>query len=165
MILETERLRLRRLTVDDAAFVLELVTDPAFLANIGDKGVRDLEDARRFILSGPWAAGQPPGFGQLLVERKRDGAALGVCGILRRANLELTDVGCAFLPPYWRQGYATEAALAVIGYARTELGVDEIVALTAPHNLASIGLLESLGFRYQRTVKMNEHDPGTLVYG
>jgi RimJ/RimL family protein N-acetyltransferase len=165
VIVETARLRLRRLTVDDAAFVLKLVTDPAFFANIGDKGVRDLEDARRFILSGPWAAGQPPGHGQFLVERKEDGAALGVCGILHRANLGLTDVGCAFLSSYRRQGYATEAALAVIAYARRELGVEEIVALTASHNVASIRLLESLGFRYRRTVKMNDTDAGTLVYG
>jgi RimJ/RimL family protein N-acetyltransferase len=164
MIVETTRLTLRALTVDDAEFVLGLVNHPSFLANIGDKGVRDLDDARRFILEGPWAAGQPPGHGQFLVERREDGEALGVCGILYRAKLDLTDVGCAFLPDYWRHGYATEAALAVVDYARRELGVETIVALTAEHNVASIKLLEKLGFRCEGTVRMTDDDPGTLVY-
>lgn len=164
MIVQTRRLRLRSLTADDAEFILGLVNHPSFLANIGDKGVRDLDGARRFIVEGPWAAGQPPGHGQFLVERTEDGAPLGVCGVLYRANLDLTDVGCAFLPDYWRCGYATEAALAVVDYARDELGVGTIVALTAEHNVASIGLLEKLGMRYRRTVKMTDDDPGTLVY-
>ena len=52
MIVETPRLRLRELTVDDAEFVFRLVSEPSFLSNIGDKGVRDLDDARQFILEG-----------------------------------------------------------------------------------------------------------------
>jgi RimJ/RimL family protein N-acetyltransferase len=165
LIAETRRLKIRELTVDDADFILGLVNEPSFLENIGDKGVRDLDDARRFILEGPWAAGQPPGHGQFAVEVKTSGLRAGVCGILYRERLDLTDIGCAFLPQFWRRGFATEAATAVMSYARATLGVDAIVALTAEHNLASIKLLEKMGFRLERTVKMTEDDPGTLVYG
>ena len=54
-ILETERLILRKMTVEDAEFIFELVNEPAFIRNIGDKGVRTLDDAREYILSGPVA--------------------------------------------------------------------------------------------------------------
>ncbi len=63
MILDTQRLVLSELTFDDAEFVLDLVNQPSFLANIGDKGVRTLEDAKQFILDGPWRRDQPPGHG------------------------------------------------------------------------------------------------------
>lgn len=164
MIAETSRLTLRELTVDDAPFVLELVTDPSFVANIGDKGVHDLEAARRFILEGQWTALQPPGHGQFLVECKITGMAVGVCGVLYRERLGVSDVGCAFLPRFRGRGLALEALRAVLEYARTTLGLDEVVALTAPHNQASLRIVEKLGMTYRRTVRMNDDDPGTLLY-
>ena len=164
IIVETPRLQLRQLTVDDAEFIFDLVNQPSFLANIGDKGVRDLDDAREFILDGPWRRGQKPGYGQLLVELKPDLVPIGVCGLLYREQLDVTDVGCAFLPRYWRQGFAFESTSAVIEYGRSTLGIDTIVALTAEHNTASIALLAKLGMHFERIVKMTEDDPGTALY-
>jgi RimJ/RimL family protein N-acetyltransferase len=164
VIAETRRTRLRDLTEDDAEFILGLVNEPSFLANIGDKGVRSLEDAKAFIADGPWRRGQPDGHGQFLVELKPDWRPIGVCGILYREALAVTDFGCAFLPAYWRQGFATETIRAVVDYGRTTLGVERIVGLTATHNTASIGILTKLGMTYERTVKMHDNDPGTLLY-
>ena len=98
MIIETPRLRIRELTGDDAEFIFGLVNEPSFLANIGDKGVRNLEDARKFILEGPWANHRDRGYGQFLVELKDGGDPIGVCGILFRDSLNVSDFGCAFLP-------------------------------------------------------------------
>jgi len=164
MIVETPRLELRELTVDDAEFILGLVNEPSFLANIGDKGVRNLDDARQFILDGPWRRNQKPGYGQFMVELKPDGIPIGVCGLLYREKLDVTDVGCAFLPAYWRQGIAHEAASAVMEYGRSTLGVEKIVGLTSKDNLASIGLLEKFGMTFERIVKMSDDDPGTALY-
>ena len=164
MIAETERTILRRLTADDAAFILDLVNQPSFLANIGDKGVRTLDDAREFIEHGHWRKDQPPGHGQFLVELKPERTPIGVCGILYRPQLDVTDFGCAFLPEYWRQGFAVETIAAVIEYGRSILGLEKIVGLTAPHNQASIGILTKLGMTYERTVKMTDDDSGTLLY-
>lgn len=164
VILETRRTRLRDLTDDNAEFILRLVNQPSFLANIGDKGVRSLDDAKAFIANGPWRRGQPDGHGQFLVELKPDWRPIGVCGILYRPVLDVTDFGCAFLPAYWRQGFATETIRAVVDYGRTTLGVERIVGLTAPHNQASIGILNKLGMSYERTVKMHDDDPGTWLY-
>ena len=164
MIAETSRLQIRELTVDDAEFVLALVNEPSFLTHIGDKGVRSLDDARRFILDGPWRRNQKPGYGQFAVESKTDGTPIGVCGLLYRDSLDLTDIGFAFLPLHWRQGFAYEAATAVMEYGRSTLGIKRIVALTSKENLASIALLEKLGMKFERTVKMSEDDTGTAVY-
>ena len=95
MIVETQRLLIRELTIDDAEFIFRLVNEPSFLENIGDKGVRNLEDARQFILNGPWASHRERGYGQFLVELKEGGDPIGVCGLLYRESLNLSDVGGA----------------------------------------------------------------------
>lgn len=164
MIGETTRLRIRELTVDDAEFILGLVNESSFLENIGDKGVRNLEDARKFILEGPWASHRERGYGQFLVELKEGGDPIGVCGVLYREALDVSDIGCAFLPRYWRCGYAFEAAVAVMEYGRSKLGIDKIVGLTSEKNIASIKALEKLGMSFEKTVKMSDDDPGTALY-
>lgn len=164
MIADTTRLIIRELTVDDAEFILGLVNEPSFLENIGDKGVRNLEDARRFILEGSWASHRDRGYGQFLVELKESGNPIGVCGVLYREALDVSDIGCAFLPKYWRCGYAFEAAIAVMEYGRLELGIEKIVGLTSEKNVASIRALEKLGMSFERMVKMSDDDPGTALY-
>jgi len=164
MILETPRLELHELTAGDSEFILDLVNQPSFLANIGDKGVRTLDDATQFILDGPWRRDQPPGHGQFLVKLKADSTTIGVCGLLYREHIDVTDVGGAFLPGYRRMGYGLEAASGVIEYGYTTLGVAKIVALTSKNNRSSTALVERLGMSYERTVKMADDDPGTALY-
>jgi len=164
MIVETPRLHIRELTIEDAEFVFKLVNEPSFLENIGDKGVRNLEDARQFILEGPWTSHRERGYGQFLVELKEGGDPIGVCGLLFRESLDVSDVGCAFLPQYWRRGFAFEAACAVMEYGRSTLGIETIVGLTSKDNLASIKALEKLGMKFERMVKMSDDDPDTALY-
>ena len=162
--LETARLRLRELTLEDAEFVHRLVNEPSFLSNIGDKGVKTLDDARRFILDGPWTNQDKPGHAQLVVELKQDRTPIGVCGLLYRESLDVSDVGFAILPEHWRRGYAAEAAAAVLDHGRTKLGLRRIVGLTTHDNVGSIAVLEKLGMRFEGTVTMSDDDPGTALY-
>ena len=148
-ILETERLVLRRLSSDDAAFILELLNQPSFLRYIGDKGVRTTEDAVRYIQAGPIASYERFGFGLYLVELKETGVPIGMCGLLKRDTLPDVDVGFAFLPDYWSQGYAFEAASGVMSYGREVLGLQRIVAITSLDNDASIRLLEKIGLKFE----------------
>jgi len=164
MIVETPRLRLRKLTVDDAEFVFRLVNEPSFLSNIGDKGVKNLDGARQFILEGPWTCQKRRGYGQFLVELKEGGVPIGVCGLVYRESLDETDVGFALLPEYWKRGFAYEAADAMLQYGHSTLGIDRIVGLTSEENLASISVLEKLGMNFERIVKMSDDDPGTVLY-
>jgi len=164
MIVETKRLILRNITVEDAEFVLRLVNEPSFVSNIGDKGLKNLQDAERFILEGYWTNQERPGYGMFLVELKGEGVPIGGCGLLYRKVLDVTDVGFAFLPEYWNRGFAYEAAEAILKYGHSTLGVNKIVGLTSEDNPGSINLLKKLGMDFEKTVKMSDDDPGTVLY-
>lgn len=158
MVLETARLRLRQLTVDDAAFILRLVNDPSWLQFIGDRGVRNLDDARNYILKGPLASYEKHGFGLWLVERKAGDTPLGMCGLLRRETLPDVDIGFALLPEFCGQGYIAEAGRATLDYGRKTVGLKRIVAITSPDNVGSIKTLEKLGLRFEKMVRPNPAD-------
>ena len=152
IVCETPRLRLRHLVQADAAFILELLNEPDFIRNIADREVRTLEDARRYIESGPVASYRRHGFGLYLIETRDDGAAIGICGLLKRAYLEDVDVGFALRAAFRGKGYAFEAASAVMRYGQDVLGVGRIVAITAAHNEASIKVLRRLGLQFERLI-------------
>ena len=152
-VLETDRLVLRRLTMDDAELILDLLNQPSFLRYIGDKGVRTLDDARNYILTGPMDSYERFGFGLYLAVLKEDGVPIGICGLLKRESLADVDIGFAFLPRFWSKGYAFEAASAVVAYGRSTLGLDRIVAITAPDNEGSIRVLEKVGLRFERMIR------------
>jgi RimJ/RimL family protein N-acetyltransferase len=155
-ILETDRLTLRWLSTDDAEFILGLLNEPSFLRFIGDKGVRTLDDARNYILTGPVDMYNSLGFGLYLTELKDGGLPIGICGLIKRDDLEDVDIGFAFLPRFWAKGYAYEAAAAVMAYGKTALGFNRIVAITSPDNHASARLLEKLGLRFERTIRFSK---------
>jgi [ribosomal protein S5]-alanine N-acetyltransferase len=154
-ILETERLILRKLTVGDSEFILELLNDPSWLRFIGDKGVRTLDDARDYILKNPVAMYERLGFGLYLTALKGEGVSIGICGLIKRDSLEDVDIGFAFLPKFRGEGYAYESASAAMEYGRRTFGLNRIVAITAPDNCDSAKLLEKLGFSFERMVKLS----------
>jgi [ribosomal protein S5]-alanine N-acetyltransferase len=156
-MIESERLSLRRLNAGDAEFILELLNDPSFIQNIGDRGVRTVADACRYIANGPVASYERFGFGLFLVQLKKSGIPIGICGLLKRDSLEDVDVGFAFLPAFRLKGYAFESASAVMKYGRDALGLNRIVAITAPRNEGSIRVLEKLGLRFERMVNLPGH--------
>ena len=152
IVLQTERLLIRHMTLDDAAFMLELLSDDAWLRFIGDRGVRTLSDARRYILDGPVAMVERLGFGFHIVALQESGCPIGVAGLAKRDFLDDVDLGYAFLPAYWGKGYAFEAARAVLAHAVEELGLRRIVATVRAGNASSIGLLNKLGLRFERAI-------------
>ena len=164
MILETDRLRLRELTAEDAGFMLKLLNEPSFIRNIGDRGVRTLEEARSYMSSRIAASYEEHGFGLWLVEEHETGAAAGVCGLLKREWLDDVDLGYALLPEHWSKGYATEAASATVAYAREGLGLARVVAITDPDNQSSIRLLERIGFSYERMVSQTGGGPELKLF-
>jgi RimJ/RimL family protein N-acetyltransferase len=163
-VLETDRLILRHLNVDDDEFIYELVNDPSFIRYIGDKGVRTLDDARNYILNGPVAMYEKLGYGLYATELKDGRVPVGMCGILKRDTLPHPDIGFAFLPSHWKHGYAFESAAAVIKHAREVLGIDQVLAITTPDNEASVKLLEKIGLRFERLIKLTEDAPEVKLF-
>jgi len=156
--LETERLVLRPVTFEDAPFLLDLLNDPDWLRFIGDKGVRTLEDARRYIETGPHESYARNGYGMLVVELRTDRTRAGLCGLVRRDALPGPDLGYAFLPAHRRNGYAREAVEAVLRFAKGTARLDRLLAITSPDNDRSIRVLEHFGFRFERMLRLSERD-------
>ena len=147
IILETDRLTIRELrTDDDAEFVYALLNTPKFIKYIGDRGVRSADEAAHFIENRYRVSYRDNGFGLYVVERKSDGASVGLCGFVKRDTLPGPDIGFAFLPEYERLGYGYESASAMMKFGSGALGFAEVLAITSMENKASIRLLEKLGF-------------------
>ena len=163
-VLETPRLVIRRMSTDDAPFILELLNDPSFIRYIGDKGVRTLEDARAYITSGPLASYAKFGYGLYLVELRETAESIGICGILKRDTLPNPDLGFAFLPRFWSKGFARESAAAVLAYARDVFVLERIAAITSPDNAPSIALLEKPGFVFDRQTRLTGESSEVKVF-
>jgi RimJ/RimL family protein N-acetyltransferase len=163
-VIQTERLVLRQLELHDAEFILELLNEPSFLRFIGDKGVRNLDDAREYILQGPRDSYGRRGFG-LYATCLLDGTPVGICGLVKRDALEDVDVGFAFLSRYFLQGFAVESASAVLAHARRVLGLQRIIAITSPENVASIAVLERIGLKFERMIRLQEDSPELKLFG
>lgn len=154
IILETERLALREVTADDAAFVLDLLNSPGFLENIGDRGVRSLDEARAYIAERVLGSYREHGFGMWLTQQKADARPIGLAGLVRREGLEMPDVGYAFIADAWGRGYAQEAAAAVLAHAQGPMGIPKLAAITTPENFASMAVLRKIGFTFQGMITL-----------
>jgi RimJ/RimL family protein N-acetyltransferase len=151
-VLSTQRLDLRHIDAGDAPFMLELLNDPAFIANIGDRGVRTVDDAARYIQDRMIPSYARYGYGLYAVELRVTGVAIGICGLVRRDYLDDPDIGFAFLPQFRGKGYARESATAVSVHAFGALRLPRLLAITSPHNTRSMHLLEKIELRFERTI-------------
>ncbi len=144
--------------------MLRLLNEPSWLRFIGDRGVRTLEDARRYVLEGPVDMYERLGFGLYATTLKGDDAnPIGICGLVKRAGLDDVDIGFALLPEHWKKGYAYEAAAAVMAYAKETVGLKRIVAITSIDNESSARLLEKIGLRFEKLIRL--HDEEVRLFG
>ena len=157
-VLRTERLVLRHFHRNDAEFILRLVNEPSFIQHIGDKGVRTAEEADKYLLDGPMDSYERFGYGLNMVELKKSGEPIGMCGLVRREYLDDADIGYAFLEQYWSKGYARESAVAVLQHARNTLGLDRVVAIVTPGNHSSIKLLKKIGLTFEGMIRLSDDD-------
>jgi RimJ/RimL family protein N-acetyltransferase len=163
-ILETERLILSEQTEDDAAFIFTLLNSPGWLKYIGDRGVRNVDDARSYIINGAMKSYLANGFGLYLTKLKGTGTPVGICGLIKRPGLAHVDIGFAFLPEYEGKGYGYEAGSAVMNYAKNVLKIDIVVAITMKDNISSIKLLEKIGLNFKGMVTMPGDDEELMLF-
>ncbi len=163
-IFQTDRLGVREITLKDTAFIMTILNTSGWLRFIGDKNVKTEKQAKKYIKEGPVKSYKNNGFGLWLVVRKEDGLAIGTCGILKRPNLKTPDIGFAFLPEFYGQGYAFEIATATLAYAKEQLHIPVVSAITLPDNTRSIRLLEKLGLKYIETIYPTGEKENLLLY-
>lgn len=165
LVSETNRLRLRHLTIDDAPFILTLVNDPEWLRFIGDKKVRSIDDAVAYITNGPLDMYGRLGFGLFLTELRDSSTPIGLCGLIKRDGLDDVDIGFAFLEAYRGRGYAFEAAQSVMQFAARALKLARVVAITTLDNERSGKLLERIGLVFERMVVLPNSATELRLYG
>lgn len=163
-VLATERLVIRLIDEADAPFIVELLNEPSFIRNIGDRKVRTVDDAREYIRKGPQASYARNGFGLWLVELTESGTPIGICGLLKRDTLDAPDIGFAYLPAFQSKGYGYEAARAVLDHARTVLDLSRILAIVNADNEPSARLLEKLGMRFERMAQVSDGEPSLRLF-
>lgn len=155
VVCESERLIVRQFELSDAPFIVRLLNDDLFIRYIADKNVRMREDAINYLKQGPMASYQRHGFGLNLVCLKETLTPIGMCGLLKRDELEYPDLGYAFLPEYSGKGYAREAAENTLKTIMKTFSLDTVVAVTLPDNLRSNKLLETIGFSFKETIELS----------
>ena len=163
-LIKTDRLRLRAVDVDDSKLMLAVWNDPAFIRNVADRGIRTEEQARIAIEDGAAKLFEDYGYGPYCMSLKTNGELIGICGLFRRENLDDPDIGFAVLPKYCGLGYAGEAAVAVVKYARDCLELKTITAIVSPTNAASIRLIEKLGLAFERMITMPGEEDAIRLY-
>ena len=161
-ILETERLKLRQFTFDDSKFIIELLNSEGWIKYIGERNVKNEEDAKNYLQNGTLKSYEQNGYGLWLVETKENKIPIGMCGIIHRTELENPDIGFAFLPDFTGKGFAFEIASATINFAKERLKLPVILGITVSYNVNSIQLLTKIGMRFIKTINLPD-DPEELM--
>lgn len=161
-ILETERLKLRQFTLDDTKFIIELLNSEGWIKYIGERNVKNEEDAKNYLQNGTLKSYEQNGYGLWLVETKENKISIGMCGIINRTELENPDIGFALLPEFTGKGFAFEIAKATILYAKEQLKLATIFGITVSYNIHSIHLLTKIGMRFLKIINLPD-DPEELM--
>ncbi|RAO69588.1 uncharacterized protein BHQ10_005600 [Talaromyces amestolkiae] len=144
---------------DHTAFTFRLWSTDEVTKYIGNRGIVSLETADAFIRNLVQADYNRTGYGRFLVSLKPHAQAslaesklIGVVSLLLRDppyGFSCPDIGYSFLPEEWGKGYAPEAAIALIEYARREWNIKDFFGFCEPHNKPSRRVMEKIGFEFR----------------
>ena len=162
---KSARLTFAPLTLEDADFIVELLNDPDFRRNIGDRGVREARDVEGYLSAGPWRSYEANRFGLLKISETATASPVGIAGLIRRPTLDDVDLGYALLPRYRGRGYVSEACEALLELAGDVFGLTRVVAIVSQDNAPSIATLERVGFRFERVIPAGDATPDVSLYG
>jgi [ribosomal protein S5]-alanine N-acetyltransferase len=164
IVIETERLILRKFTIDDASFMLKLLNTPSWLRFIGDRNVHSVEEAKQFLLNGYLKSYETHGFGFYVTVEKATQNPIGMCGLVKRNTLEDVDIGFAFMPDFVGKGYGFEAASATLKYAENVLKLEKVIAIVDPENVVSIALIRKIGLQFEKMVRLSVDDIELMLF-
>ena len=143
--LETDRLIIRPLSLNDCAFILELLNSKGWIEFIGDRKIFDLNAAQAYINK----ILEKENFSYNVFEIKETKEPIGIVTFLHRDEFDFPDIGYAMLPNFEKKGYALEATKHYLLQVQNKKSIEKVIAITLPGNSNSINLLEKLGLKYE----------------
>jgi len=161
---ETNRLIIRPTQIADADFLLKLLNSPKWIELIGDREVHSIEEAENYITSKMLPQLEKLGFTNNTIIRKSDHVKIGICGLFKKDSTESLEIGFALLPEFENQGFAFEAIIEMISFAKNKLNVKFVTAFTDPKNLALQKLLEKLGLRFVKALILPDETDEVFFY-
>ena len=155
-LIETERTCVKALSQDDAEFMYQLMNTSDWLEFIGNRNIKNINDAADYIKK----VETSNEINFWVVQLKDQILPVGVVTIIKKAYLDHPDLGFAMLPIYYKKGYAYEGAKRIISHYFNDTSNKKILATSLKNNISSIGLLNKLGFEYEEeiiheTISMN----------
>lgn len=159
---ETVRLIIQPTSTRDAEFILELLNSPKYIQFVGDKNLKNTEDAEKYINDRMITQLERLGYSNYTVLRKSDNMKIGCVGLYDREGVEGIDIGYSFLPEFEGKGYAFEAAAELKRAAKEEFNLKDLYAITVQENRGSRKLLEKLGFAFKEVIHI-PNDPNELM--
>lgn len=156
-VFRTERLLARQMSLGDLDFIASLLADPEVMRFYPKVYSRD--EAQTWI-ERQLQRYEEDGYGLWLILDQQSGEPVGQVGLLLQTvdGRQEPEVGYLIHRPFWRRGYATEAALATRDYAFETLAVDRVVSLIRPENLPSQGVARKLGMEPERLTRFASLD-------
>lgn len=163
-VYETERLIIRPMSLDDADLIFELYNMPKFIKFIGDRNINSLADAENYIKAKFLPQFEKLSFGNYLIVLKEGNIKIGGVGIFEREGLDIVDIGFSVLERFEGKGYMFEAAQKVKSIGMDDFGLNKISAITVKDNFSSQKLIERLGLKFQKYVKLPNEDEELMYY-
>jgi RimJ/RimL family protein N-acetyltransferase len=165
IVKKTNRLTISKVTLKDAPFFLELMNTPNWIKYIGDRNIKTIKEAETYLKKGILKSYATLGYGFYKVALKPNpNTSVGICGLIKREELNIPDLGFALLPQHEGKGYGYESSIAVLEQARNEFGITKVGAITLEVNTNSIKLLEKLNFSFEKKIKPFDDDEELLFF-
>lgn len=148
MLISSDELIISLITLEDAPFILKLLNEESYIKNIRDSEVRTIDEAKTFITKMYLDSYSRLGFGLYLVKTK-DHNPVGICGLVKRDDFPIPDLGFAISETFQSKKYATGAARLLLVFAKNKLHLDEIAGITTKANQGSQKVLLRSGFKFE----------------
>jgi len=164
MFIKTKRLTLRPTQIEDAPFAMEMVNAPKWIKMIGDRKVHDLEAAKKYVQKAIDVFDTEKGIGQWIIMNNESKEKVGVTGLYKREGLEHADIGFALLEKFEGNGFAFEATKAVMDHVIKSTNISRIEGITIEINQPSRKLLEKLGLRFEKYIRLPDDPVELMLY-
>lgn len=162
-IIETERLLLREITLDDKEALLTLYSNPEVLKYTGEsivESIEEIEQAIKIRVSNY----KKYGYGRWATFLKSGMQFVGWAGLAYLPEFDKTDLGYRFLPEYWGLGIATEASRAILDYGFDQLELKKVIAIAMKENKASIRVMQKIGMEFEKFAPYEQGSEDAIWY-